>query len=297
MSSLDSHLDRAAERRTDLDFLEAQLSNPDTRLLPVWRGQPFVAANELRLLRLAEAPEFIEQSREIIWLGLWNGQGCFALDLSALPEPLTHASLSGSEPSELRALLGRLPAGTTELALYARAMLSWHERHQFCASCGHATRPRNGGHLRVCARAQCAAQHFPRTDPCVLVLVHDGERCLLGRSRGWPSGMYSALAGFVEPGETLEQAAAREVLEESGVAIGDVRYFGSQPWPFPASLMVGFVANAVGGDLKVDGIELETARWVSRAELNAGASPEFFVPKPEISLSGQLIAAFAAGRV
>jgi NAD+ diphosphatase len=184
-----------------------------------------------------------------------------------------------------------------QLAFYARAMLSWHERHQFCASCGHATRARQGGHLRVCSQSTCAAQHFPRTDPCVLVLVRDGERCLLGRSRGWPAGMYSALAGFVEPGETLEQGAAREVLEEAGIEIENLQYFGSEPWPFPASLMIGFVADARGSEIRVDSTELEAARWVSRAELNRGPGTEFFVPRPEVSLSGRLIAAFAARRV
>jgi NAD+ diphosphatase len=295
MNSQQSHLDRAAERRTDLDFLEAKLSDPNTRLLPVWRGQPLARADELSLVRVEQAQELVDASSEIVWLGFFEGVACFALDISPLESPAVHAALSGSEPAELRALVTRLPASRAELALYARAMLTWHQRHQYCGVCGHATRPRQGGHLRVCARAECAAQHFPRTDPCVLVLVRDGEHCLLGRSAGWPPGMYSALAGFVEPGESLEQAAAREVLEEVGVEIGDVQYVGSQAWPFPASLMMGFVANARSREIRVDGVELEAARWVSRSELSAPTRADFFVPRADVSLSGRLIADFVNG--
>jgi NAD+ diphosphatase len=148
--------------------------------------------------------------------------------------------------------------------------------------------------MRRCARAECGAEHYPRTDPCVLVLVHDGERCLLGRSPGWPAGMHSALAGFVEPGESLEQAAAREVAEEVGIDVSELRYAGSQAWPFPASLMAGFVARARTREIRVDGVELEAARWVSRAELAAPATAQFFVPG-RFALAGRLIAAFADG--
>ena len=295
MNSQDSHLDRAAERRADVDFMEAKLADAKTRLLPVWRGRPLARADELSLVYVAQAQELIACSNEIVWLGFYEGEACFALDLSALEQPTSHAALSGSEPTDLRALVGRLRADRAELALYARAMLTWHERHQYCGVCGQPTRPRQGGHLRVCARAECAAQHFPRTDPCVLVLVRDGEHCLLGRSRGWPTGMYSALAGFVEPGESLENAAKREVLEEVGVAIGDLRYVGSQAWPFPASLMMGFVANARSQEIRVDGVELEAARWVSRTELSQPGRSDFHVPAPEFSLSGRLIAGFVAG--
>jgi NAD+ diphosphatase len=146
----------------------------------------------------------------------------------------------------------------------------------------------------VCSDSTCGAEHFPRTDPCVLMLVCDGERCLLGRSRGWPNGMHSALAGFVEPGETLEQAVAREVMEEVGVELGAVRYVSSQPWPFPASLMIGFVAEARTTDIRIDEHELEAARWVTREQLRDPRAHGFFVPPPA-ALAGQLIAAFTAG--
>jgi NAD+ diphosphatase len=291
-----SRLDRAAERRDDIDFLETQLAAPNTLLLPLWKGQPFARGEALQLVSATQGQTLIERSSELVWLGIYDGAACFTLDISGLEEPLALAALSGSEAFELRALVNRLSGAETELALYARALLNWHQRQQFCGVCGHATRPRQGGHMRLCARTECATQHFPRTDPCVLILVQDGDRCLLGRSPGWPAGMFSALAGFVEPGESLEQAAAREVLEESGIEIEQLRYAGSQAWPFPASLMIGFTAQARTRTIQIDAKELEAARWVSRAELLAPTEPGFFVPR-QASLSGQLIAAFAAGRL
>lgn len=286
--------DRACEKREDLTFLENRLGDPETLFLPLTHGNVFLRNEELALLRREQADALIEQSAEIVWLGLYRGTACFGLDVTPVPDAQRTAGLQGSTPTELRSLLARLPADQVELSLCARAVLLWHERHRFCSVCGGASRPRRGGHLRVCERASCQAEHFPRTDPCVLVLVCDGDRCLLGRSRGWPEGMYSALAGFVEPGESLEQAVAREVLEEVAVHTGALRYAGSQPWPFPASLMVGFVAEARSLDIRVDMHELEAARWVTRAELQAPRDHGFFVPPP-FAIAGQLIAAFAAG--
>ena len=297
MNSFNSALDRAAERRADLDFLESRLANPNTRLLPLWRGQPFVRADALHLTHVRDAADLVERATEIVWLGFYEGEACFALDISELEAPWAHAAMRGSEPNELRALLTRLSRESRALAIYARALLTWHERHPFCARCGSETRPRQGGHVRACVRAECKAEHFPRTDPCVLVLVRDGERCLLGRSHAWPAGMMSALAGFVEPGESLEQAAVREVREEVGIEIDGLRYFGSEPWPFPSSLMIGFVADRRSGEIQVDGVEIESARWVSRSELSAAPTAEFFVPSAEVSLSGRLIAAFAANQL
>jgi len=185
-------------------------------------------------------------------------------------------------------------------------MLFWHTRTQHCGACGERTAPRQGGHVRVCRRESCALEHFPRTDPAIIVLVHDGDECLLGRQRSWPRGMYSTLAGFVEPGETIEQAVAREVFEESGVRVEDVRYFRSQPWPFPSSLMIGFSARAVSRAIDVGDDELEDARWVSKAELQATArvsapldaprTGQLFVPG-RYSLSGQLIEAYLRGEI
>lgn len=297
MSTPGFRLDRAAERRKDLDYLEAQLGEHGTLLVPVWREQHFLAAEGLYLPALGETRELLELGGELVWLGEVQSRACFALDVSALDAPLAAAALGTSrcevELVDLRFALGRLDADQAALAFYARALLGWHARTQHCGVCGARTQPRDGGHVRVCERPGCKSEHFPRTDPCVLALVTHGERCLLGRQRGWPRGMYSALAGFVEPGETLEQAVVREVREEAGVQVdpSSLCYAGSDPWPFPASLMIGFRARALG-DALAFGDELEDARWVSRAEL-AAPHGDFYAPPPH-TLSGRLIAAFCA---
>jgi NAD+ diphosphatase len=286
--------DRAAELRNDLAFLEAQLDAPSTLFLPLWQGQVFTRDGEPVLLTLSQVGRSLDDAAEIVWLGRLGESACFALDLGDQLPPDRLAALSGSAPSELRGLLAQLAPGLAELTMLARALVLWHARHRFCSVCGHPSRPRQGGYQRVCSRQDCHAEHFPRTDPCVLVLVRDGDRCLLGRSKGWPAGMYSALAGFVEPGESLEAAVAREVKEEVGVEVGAMRYAGSQPWPFPASLMVGFVAQARTHEITIDDHELEAARWVTRDQLQRPQEHGFFVP-PRYAIAGQLIAAFADG--
>ncbi|HEX7479712.1 MAG TPA: NAD(+) diphosphatase [Polyangiales bacterium] len=292
MPEIGRFLDRAAHRRKDLDFLEAQLGAGHTRVLPLWREQHLLVGDELFLPRLRDAGHWLDAGGELVWLGERGSEAYFALDISALDAPLARPAPEGAtELSDLLPLLMRLPHPQIELAFFARAILLWHARHRYCGSCGRPTKPRQGGHLRVCSGSECGAQHFPRTDPCVLVLVTDGDRCLLGRQREWPNGMYSALAGFVEPGEMLEQAAAREVLEETSVQIGELSYVGSQPWPFPTSLMVGFSAPARSTEIRLADAELEDARWVSREQLRAGNRPDFFVPPP-LSLAGRLLNAF-----
>ena len=286
--------DRAAELRTDLTFLETQLDAPGSLFLPVSQGQVFVRDHEPVLLTQAQVGASLADAAEIVWLGRLGTSPCFALDLGHDLPAERIAALSGSTATELRGLLVQLPPGLAELTMLARALVLWHARHRFCSVCGHPSKPRQGGYQRVCARQECHAEHFPRTDPCVLVLVRDGDRCLLGRSRGWPKGMYSALAGFVEPGEDLEAAVAREVKEEVGIDVGELRYAGSQPWPFPASLMVGFVAQARTHELRIDEHELEAARWVTREQLQRPQDHGFFYP-PRYALAGQLIGAFADG--
>jgi NAD+ diphosphatase len=151
---------------------------------------------------------------------------------------------------------------------YSRSMIHWHHEQKCCGRCGASTQPEEGGHVMACTNPQCAAKHFPRSDPATIMLVHNGENCLLGRQAAWPPGVYSTLAGFVEPGETLEEAVVREVKEESGVEVKNIRYFGSQPWPFPQSLMLGFFAEAITEEIKC-GSELEDVRWFTISEARA----------------------------
>lgn len=284
--------DRAAHLRSDLDHLEASLDDPRSLIVPVWRDLTLVHP-EQRVARVAlgDARDLLDAG-ELVWLGQQDGCAHFGVDVSALPEPLDHRALAtAGEFKDLRFVGAALPQQDAELAFYARGLLYWHRRQRHCGVCGAPTAPREGGHVRECRDEGCATKHFPRTDPAIIVLVHDGERCLVGRQRNWPKGMYSTLAGFVEPGESLEQAVAREVLEESGVHVADVRYFRSQPWPFPSSLMLGFVARATSTEIDVYDDELEDARWITREQLRDPKAHDFFVPGP-FSLSGQLLTAF-----
>jgi NAD+ diphosphatase len=297
-------LDRAGHLRKDLAALEGELSGERALLLPMWRDLNLLADGRIALLEIATVRDLLRLDGELVFLGMLSATGCFAIDLSAHGDPLELPALRGrGEFLDLRRAGPALPADQVGLAAYARGLLHWHRRARHCGVCGAATAPRDGGHLRVCRQEDCRAEIFPRTDPAVIMLVAAGDRCLLGRQKIWPRGMYSTLAGFVEPGETLEQAVAREVLEESGVQVDEVRYFRSQPWPFPASLMLGFTAIARTEQIAISD-ELEDARWFSRADLErrteppthgqGGSESALFVPGP-FSLSGQLIAAFLQG--
>ncbi len=191
------------------------------------------------------------------------------------------------------ALQGLVPPEDQSSLATAKALLFWHERHRFCANCGKPTTPAQAGWRRDCAA--CGANHFPRTDPCVIMLAIDGEQCLLARQTRFPPGMWSALAGFVEPGESIEEAVRRETLEEAGIPAGRVAYFASQPWPFPMSIMIGCFVEAKSNRLKIDEVELEAARWVTKDEcklLLTGKHPARFFAPPPIAIAHHLIKAF-----
>lgn len=270
------------------------LDAPRTLLVPVWRDKNFISTGLEPRAALPTAKDggaLIDAASELVWLGRVGDADCFALDVSALAEPLSHPALAGkAELTDLRMTGGTLPVEEVEVLAYARGMLYWHQRHQYCGSCGQPTKPKEGGHVRECAAD--GIKHFPRTDPAVMMLVTHDDRCVLARQPSWPRGMQSVIAGFVEPGESVEDAAIREVKEEIGLSVTGLRYFRSQPWPFPASLMIGFFAEAIHDDLIVDGEELEAARWYSRAELR---NPEGFFYPPSYSLAHHMIAAFLEG--
>jgi len=294
-----SRLDRAAVERRDAAWLESHRKHPASRYLPMWKLDPLVKLGEKRSLAWARWELFddVEISHEPILLGVDEGVAHFAVDVSQLQSPLDELGLEGvARFEELRAIGGEISGEEIAVVAHARSLADWHQRHRHCAVCGAISIVILGGIQRRCP--DCSAEHFPRTDPVAIAPVVRGDRCLLGRGPGWPDTMYSALAGFVEPGETLEEAVRREVREESGVVIGAVRYLRSQPWPFPSSLMLGCVADAETEELEIDHTELADARWFSLEEIRlalAGEPAPLFIPPP-FAIAHHLIQAWAEGR-
>jgi NAD+ diphosphatase len=290
-------LDRAATSRRDPTWVEAQLASDATRFLPLWRLRPLVKSGAERGLAWARRELFdsLDPSPEKVLLGIDEGVAHFAVDVSQVSEaPETELGVDGVASFEdLRGIAPVLPIPESGVAAQARALLDWHANHPWCASCGGSTRMREAGTMRVCG--DCLVEHHPRTNPVAIAAVSDGDRCLLGRSKGWPAGLYSALAGFIEPGETIEEALRREVLEEAGVRVGEVRYVRSQPWPFPSSLMIGCIAQATSTEISIDTEELEHVDWFDRAtvrEALMGRSAKLFVP-PGLALAHHLIKEWA----
>ena len=288
-----SALDRAAHLRGDVTDL---LRDGTSRTIILWRGKPLVEGEARdQLVRVGLDHPVLDAARgEPIFLGMEAAGACFATDLSAWePDAFDKAALEGFfDPSEqqhpdlaagqvfceLRGVMTRLDARDAELAATARALMLWHRSHRFCAKCGAESAVAMAGWQRNCP--SCGAPHFPRTDPVVIMLITHGNSVLMGRSPGWPEGMYSLLAGFVEPGETLEAAVRREVFEEAGVRVGEVGYLASQPWAFPASLMFGCRGRALNREIRIDPAEIEDAIWVSREEMMAAFAGTHPVLKP-----------------
>ncbi|MBV9106612.1 MAG: NAD(+) diphosphatase [Verrucomicrobia bacterium] len=262
-------LEREAHRREDGEWLDRQLSN-SPRFIFVWRGNNLFSVGRNKRPLALEVPD-PEKVINPIFLGI-QGEGAplFAANLSdpqseqdALALLYLNTDLARFIP--LRQFDGLLSSEERALLFYSRSLTHWHEEQKFCHRCAHPTLPEQGGHILACANPDCATKHFPRTDPATIMLIHSGDLCLLGRQASWPEGMYSTLAGFVEPGEKLEDAVFREVKEESGIEVKNIRYFGSQPWPFPQSLMLGFFAEANSKQI-IRGAELEDVRWFQVSE-------------------------------
>lgn len=272
-------LDRLQGLRGDPAALAAAWAR--ALVLPFWRGQPLVSGEgeATALVWLDSGHPLVAALAEPVLLGEEAGRPRFAVDVSAslterhMPPAGPFDTVRQGHPAlpadqgfaDLRSVMGGLAPRQAELAVTGKAVLEWHRTHGFCAACGARSTMAKGGWQRNCPA--CGTPHFPRTDPVVIVLVTLGNRVLLGRSPGWPEGMYSLLAGFMEPGETVEAACRREVAEETGVPLGAVGYLASQPWPFPASLMIGCRAEALAEAITLDPVELEDAIWVSREEM------------------------------
>lgn len=265
------YLDRRAEARETADWHIEALSDPSTRFVAA-RGTAHLLhpEPEPRIAFLTSEHPAVRSAREeqLVLLGWFRGARCVLVELETGDGA---ELLPGTRFEELRPLSAVLNAEEAGLLAYARALSIWRARTRYCGVCGAPTRPERAGHLLKCTRPGCGQEFFPRIDPAIIVLVTDGERALLGRQPSWPAGRYSTIAGFVEPGESLEDAVAREVLEETGVRVRDVDYHSSQPWPFPSSMMIGFHATAEPGSRIRLGSELEDARWFTRDEILSGA--------------------------
>jgi NAD+ diphosphatase len=264
-------LDRVAHWRTQADWLERLGGDGATRVVAVWRSRNLIVSGESPeavFLPAAEARSLLTEARSVALLGLLDDVPHLAVDLSHLDEAdARRRAGSVGDWTDLRLVGGLMERRQAALLAYARGLMHWHTRHGFCGVCGSPTEIVEAGHVRKCTDANCGTSHFPRTDPAVIMLVHDGDKGLLGRQKIWDPGRYSTLAGFVETGESLEDAVAREVFEETGIRIKNVRYHSSQPWPFPASLMIGFHADAASTEIDLTDSELEDAQWFTRQQM------------------------------
>jgi len=291
-------LDRASDRRVDAAWLADRLKDPASLAVALWNGQPLVEAGPKKMPQIAYLPAAMAEElsggpERLLFMGLWKETAVFALDLEGGADPAEGALQGLGRFVDLRGVAMQLPATDAGILATAKAMFEWRRKHRHCANCGEPSAPADGGWKRVCPA--CHAEHFPRTDPVVIMLPVRGESCLMGRQAAWPAGMYSALAGFVEPGESIEEACARELAEEAGLRTLSVRYHSTQPWPYPSSLMIGLIAQVENEDASPDQTELEEVRWFTREEarkLLAGEFKDVWAPPP-LAIAHHLLKAWA----
>lgn len=282
-------LDRASDLRADPLWIATRLADAESLVIPLYKGDPLIVGGKAAFLSAAARGEF-PRSAALIFLGLKGGRAHFAIDASAAASAETAPFAELGAYTNLRDAAGSLSAEDLAVIGQARWLLDWHRRHRHCANCGAPTEMGDGGGKRVCP--VCATEHFPRTDPVAIVLAVHGDYCLLGRNPRFPPGFVSALAGFVEAAETPEACAVRELREEAGVVLTGACYQFSQPWPFPSSLMMGFIADAESRTLKLDEKEIVEAHWLSRDEtraLVAGAGRSDLKLPPRFTIARRLI--------
>ena len=301
-------LDRVSYLRSDPEWIKKMITDSKSMFVPFSKGQPFVSTisglTSKSALENQLSPAWfpynffdnqIIENSIIIFLGLLDDIAFFAIDLSKINDPENQVNLINMGSFEDLMALSSQPIESGELAMLgqAKAIFEWHNSHTYCSRCGEKSNIVEGGYKRVCNH--CKAEHFPRTDPVVIMLATYNDHAFLGRQKRFPPGMYSALAGFIEPGESIEEAVARELNEEAGIIINDATYHSSQPWAFPNSLMIGCIAESTSEKFKLDEIEIDEGRWFSRDELrkaiNGDENSKFFVP-PKMAIAHHLIKAF-----
>ncbi|MGH3375719.1 MAG: NAD(+) diphosphatase [Actinoallomurus sp.] len=289
-------LDRGGDQRADEDWVAGLVTDPRALVRPLWRDQCLVTGEPPEPLVLpVGAVDGLDPAR-LVFLGIDDGVPNFAIDLSGLPLEDAVGRVGADGTADIRKLFTALPAAEAAAFAYARGLLYWHRRQRHCGCCGSLAETRNAGHLRVCTNEECGTLLFPRIEPAVITLVETvtlPRRCLLARHRASTVGGYSMLAGFVEIGESLEDAVRREVQEEAGVVVHTVDYAGSQPWPFPAGLMIGFRATATDESISVDGSEILEAHWFTREELRDHAETTGRLGRPD-SIDRVMLAAWLA---
>ncbi len=289
-------IDRAAHHRTDQDWLDAAIKREDALVFLMQGGQPLLEPSGTSLVWLGPEVARLQPQAEQLFLGVDKaGAPIFAVSMGR-DFKLEGSLIEGTgEFSDMRAAASGLDLMQANLASTARSILEWHRSHRFCSKCGSESELAEAGWKRVCPN--CGAEHFPRTDPVAIMLATKGDKCLLGRQSMWPAGFWSALAGFVEPGETVEQAAARELEEEAGIKAdpANAEYLFCQPWPFPSSLMVGILIEADTTEISVEQDELEAARWITRAEARqilSGTHPDIYAP-PSMAVAHHILKVWA----
>jgi NAD+ diphosphatase len=313
-------INRVSEHRDEPDFLESQLNDPAARFVVIGRDRPVLKEGNGRFDPLFTRVEAVAlgDTRVTVFLGLSQGSAgtrpIFAVLLDDEAVSIVEAVSADGLVDTRRLIIpgrtdltvrdlrsvtteGLLPAEQIGYLGQAKSVMYWHARHRFCSVCGSPSNPAGSGWRRECPN--CSAQHFPRTDPVVIMLAVSGDDCLLGRSGRFGKGMYSALAGFLEPGETIEDAVRREILEESGIRTGRVAYVASQPWPFPSSLMMGCIAEALNRDITIDLAELEDCRWFSRRDVElmlAHTHPDGYQAPNPIAIAHHLMRAWYDGK-
>ena len=296
-------LDRASDRRDKPEWIAEQLASPESLGLAMWNGRPFVESSSKSDegdgggLQIAYLPaklvgELAGGPERLLFMGLWKETAVFAVDLDDVVDPSDGPLRGFGKFEDLRAVALKLPPTEAAILATAKQMFEWRRRHRHCAVCGQASEAMDGGWKRKCP--SCETEHFPRTDPVVIMLPYHGDRCMLGRQEAWPKGMFSALAGFLEPGESIEEACARELNEEAGLHAVKVRYHSTQPWPYPSSLMIGLIAEVEDEEGAPDQTELSEVRWFTRDEarqLIAGKLDGVAAPQ-RLAIAHQLIKAW-----
>jgi NAD+ diphosphatase len=291
-------LDRSSYRRTDEAWIADRLADPGSLAIAMWNGRPLVesgadGANQVAYLAAPMAKDLSGGPERLLFLGLWKETAVFAVDFDGTADPADGPLDGLGRFEDLRSIAPTLPASEAAIVATAKGVFEWRRKHRHCSACGEATAVAEAGWKRTCPA--CGVDHFPRTDPVVIMLAVNGERCLVGRQAAWPKLMFSALAGFLEPGETIEEACARELWEEAHLTARRVRYHSTQPWPYPSSLMIGLIAEVEDGEAVADHVELDEVKWLTRAEAQAMIRGDLLTAKApgSLAIAHQLIRAWA----